>query len=110
MLGLLILALLTVVPVRIGAQLFDADNKGLGYCLLAVVIGTTLATACTALIGGLTGLILAYFLVSIVYSKIFLLSFGSALFFTLAVFLIQVGLTQALTDLGIFILNSRFAV
>ena len=103
--GVLILMLLTVIPVKIGAELFGAENKGLQYCFLVVVIGTILSLTSFALIGGLIGLIVAYVVVSFVYSKVFQLSFYGGLAFTLAVFIIQIGVTQGLTDLGVYMLT-----
>lgn len=101
MFGVIILILITVVPVKIGAEVFGAENKGFKFCILAVIVWTILSFASINLIGGLIGVITAYILVSLVYSKIFLFSFGGALAFTLGVFLIQVGVTQGLTELGL---------
>ncbi|MCP4323561.1 MAG: hypothetical protein GY787_17260 [Alteromonadales bacterium] len=104
MIGALILMLITVVPVKIGAELFGAENKGVKFCILAVIVGTILSLASVSMIGGVVGLIIAYVLVSVVYSKIFLFSFGGGLAFTLGVFLIQIGITQGLTELGLSML------
>ncbi|OBT10420.1 hypothetical protein A9267_05960 [Shewanella sp. UCD-FRSSP16_17] len=105
MLGLLILMLFTVIPVKIGAELFGASNKELKYCVLAVFIGTVLSTICALVIGDLLGLFIAYCVVSMVYSRVFLFSFGTAFVFTFVVFMIQVGLVQMMADIGIFTLN-----
>ena len=104
MIGALILMLITVVPVKIGAEVFGAENKGFKFCILAVIVGTVLSFASVSMIGGLAALIIAYILVSVVYSKIFLFSFGGGLAFTLGVFLIQIGITQGLTELGLSML------
>ena len=104
MIGAFILMLITVVPVKIGAEIFGAENKGFKFCILAVIVGTVLSFASVSMIGGLAGLIIAYILVSVVYSKIFLFSFGGGLAFTLGVFLIQIGITQGLTELGLSML------
>jgi len=104
MIGALILMLITVVPVKIGAEIFGAENKGFKFCILAVIVGTVLSFASVSMVGGLAGLIIAYILVSVVYSKIFLFSFGGGLAFTLGVFLIQIGVTQGLTELGLSML------
>lgn len=104
-LGIIILILITVVPVKIGAELFGADNKGFKFCILAAVVGTILASISASLIGGLIGLIVSYIVVSIVYSKIFQFSFGGSLGFTLAVFVIQIGVVQGLNDLGLVLVK-----
>ncbi|MCE0558703.1 hypothetical protein [Motilimonas sp. E26] len=106
MIGWLILMLVTVVPVKIGAELFGAENKGFKFCILAVIVGTILSFASVSLIGGFLGLVIAYILVSLVYSKIFLFSFGGGLAFTLGVFVIQIGVAQALTDFGLLMMSS----
>lgn len=100
MLAMLFFALVTVVPVRIGTQLYDTNNKQLHFCLIAVISGFILTAASTAIIGGLGGLLVSYALVSWVYSKIFGLAFSSALIFTLVIFIIQIGITQFIGDVG----------
>ena len=68
MIGFLILVLFTIVAVKIGVEIFGAGNKEVKSCILAVVIGTVLSFWSTTLIGGLLGFLVAYVLVSVVYS------------------------------------------
>lgn len=105
MLAWLILILITIVPVKIGAELFEAENKTIIHCGLAVSIGTILAFTIVIAIKGLFGLIVTYIAISVVYSKIFQLSFGKGLTFTLAVFVIQLGIVQGLTDFGLHLIS-----
>ena len=101
MIGFLILIFFTIIPVKIGAEIFGAGNKEVKSCILAIVIGTALSFLSTTLIGGFLGFLASYVLVSVVYSKVLLFSFAGGLAFTLGVLLIQISITQALIDFGI---------
>jgi len=98
----LVLFLLTVLPVKIGATVFGAENNEFKYCAISVFIGTLLAVVCSKLIGGLSGLLASYIAVSFVYSRVLGLSLLWSFLFTFGVFLIQVAIAQALTRFGIF--------
>jgi hypothetical protein len=100
-LGMIILMLITIVPVKIGAEIFRSDNPGIKPCILAVVIGTILALISAAIFGDF-GFIAAYITVSIFYGKIIQFSFLGSLGFTLVVLLIQVGIIQGLRDIGLY--------
>jgi len=103
MIGVLILGLITVVPIRIGAELFGAGNKNLTSCVIATVLGTALGLLSMNILGGLPGIIIAFILMSLTYSKVFQLSFSTSLKFTFVIIIIQIGCTQALVDFGLHI-------
>jgi len=93
---------ITILPVKIGATVFGAENNEFKNCVIAVFLGTTLALLCGKLIGGFIGLVVAFIAVSTVYSKILGLSFSWSFLFTIGVIFIQIGIMQALTKFGMF--------
>jgi hypothetical protein len=105
LIGISILALVTVIPVKIGANLFSAGNSNLISCVIATIIGTALSLTSINYIGGFTGILIAYLLMSLVYSKVFQLPFSSSLKLTFVIIIIQIGCIQGLVDFGIYILE-----
>ena len=103
--GLSILALVTVVPVKIGAELFGAANKSLMFCIIATIAGTVLSLASINYIGGLSGIFIAFISMTLTYSKIFKLPFFTSLKLTFVIIIVQVGCIQALVNLGFHILT-----
>ena len=99
--GIAALVLLTVIPVKISATIFNAPNSKLSSCAIAVVLGTVAAIACIAIIQGFIGLVAAYVVVSAIYWKTLQISFVWSFLFTFGVLFVQIGILQALSKLAI---------
>ena len=97
----LILMLFTTIPVKIGATLFNAPNKKLIHCALAVALGTISAVLCMQFIGGFTGLFATFIAISIIYWYILQISFASSFAFTIVVLIIQFALIHGLGQFGL---------
>ena len=97
----LILMLFTTIPVKIAASVFNAPNKKLIYCALAVALGTLSAVLSLHFIGGFTGLIVTFIAISVIYWYILRISFAWSFAFTIFVLVIQFALIQGLGQLGL---------
>ena len=98
----LVLMAITTIPVKIGAELFDAPNKDIKYCALAVVLGTISAVILFKLLGGFLGLVASFIAISVIYYLILQISFAWSFTFTLMVIILQSASVKLLKDIGIF--------
>ncbi len=97
----LILMLFTTIPVKIAASVFNAPNKKLIHCAVAVALGTVSAVLSLQFIGGFTGLFTSFIAISIIYWYILRISFAWSFVFTIFVLIIQMALIQGLGQLGL---------
>ena len=97
----LIIMTFTTIPVKIGASIFNAPNKKLIHCALAVALGTISAVLSLHFIGGFTGLFATFIAISIIYWYILQISFAWSFVFTIFVLVIQFALIHGLGQLGL---------
>ena len=97
----LILMIFTTIPVKIAATVFNAPNKSLIHCAIAVALGTISAMLCLHFIGGFTGIFASFVAISGIYWYILQISFMWSFVFTIFVLIIQFALMHGLAQLGL---------
>ena len=97
----LILMIFTTIPVKIAATVFNAPNKKLIHCALAVALGTFSTVLCLQFIGGFTGIFASFIAISTIYWYILQISFAWSFVFTIFVIVIQFALMHGLAQLGL---------
>ena len=99
---LFLVALLTVVPVKLAAGFVGAERDNFVFCMLAVIVATLLAFGGYKVVGGsLPGLGVAFLGMIIAYSVVLKVQFGSAFGLTVIAFAIQIAIVSALASFGL---------
>ena len=98
----LVLMVITILPVKLGAALFNAGNSKLINCAISVVAGTIATVVSFSIFDGFFALLFAYIGVSMIYWKVLQLSFVWSFLFTFGVLGIQITIFQALGRMAIF--------
>ncbi|MFY8275498.1 hypothetical protein AAEU32_15350 [Pseudoalteromonas sp. SSDWG2] len=106
--SLMVVAILfafTVIPVKIGAMIFDAFHQQWRQCAIAAFLAMIASLIVLFALGGskvgILTLFGAYLVVSYVYSKVLGLDFSWSLIFTVFVHALQIGVFQGLAALGL---------
>jgi hypothetical protein len=91
--------LLTVLPVKLGADFVGAVNNSIGNAAVASAIGLIAGIIIFKLLGGLPSIITAYIIISIVYWFVLKPSLSGAFGLTFVVIILQAAIIQGLSSI-----------
>jgi hypothetical protein len=93
------ICLLTVLPVKLGADFVGAVNNSFANAAIASAIGLIAGILILKLLGGLPSVIAAYITISIVYWFVLKPSLSGAFGLTFVVIILQVAIIQGLSSI-----------
>jgi hypothetical protein len=94
-----VLFLLTVLPVKLGANFVGAVNNSFGNAAVASAIGLITGIIIFKLLSGLPSVIAAYIVISIVYWLVLKPSLAGAFGLTFVVIILQAAIVQGLSSI-----------
>lgn len=104
-LGIMLMMALTVMPIKIAADLFGAENNQIKHCAIAVALEVAAAILLIAVVGGFSAVMLIFVAASAIYWIVLKISFSCSFVFTIFVCIIQLGMLQLLAKLPALILG-----
>lgn len=103
-LSLLILFILTIFPVKMGADLFGAENNAVKRCIIAMLLQMLAVIFLIATTSGFLAFVLIYTVVSMIYWQVLKISFLCSFAFTVFVLVVQFALLHLLSKIAMLIL------
>lgn len=102
--AVLIMLSLTIIPVKIGADLFGAPNNAIKHCVISVLLQMVAVIFLFIIAKGFLMVVFMFVAVSMIYWQVLKISFVSSFVFTMFIFIIQISLMQFLSKIPLLIM------
>lgn len=98
-LSMLILFALTILPIKMGADLLGAPNNAIKHCAITVLLQMAAVIFILIIAKGFSAAALIFVAVSMIYWQVLKVSFISSFAFTVFIFLIQIAMFSFIAKL-----------
>ncbi len=97
--SMLILFALTILPIKMGADLFGAPNNAIKHCAITLLLQMAAVIFILIIAKGFSAVALIFVTVSMIYWQVLKVSFISSFAFTVFIFLIQIAMFSFIAKL-----------